>query len=440
MKTAIAPQQTSARSEEVALKRGICGICPAGCWVKVGIENGRLVSIDADTGHPLGMICRRGKHAPEIIYSQHRLTHPQRRVGPKGKHEFEQISWDEAYDTIVERLNDIKRESGPEAVSIYTGRGAFEASLCDMFQPKGVAVSSASNLLFPFGSPNTMGVGALCYVSFAMIAPHVTMGRMLVNMFFDIENSEVLVVWGTNPATDSPPLDMHRLEAARERGARIVVIDPRHTETAKRTGAEWIPIRPGTDGALALAMIEVMVEEELYDESFAEEWCHGFDEVAEQITGVPADTIKNLARTICEAAGACPVMYTGLEYSDSGIQAIRAVLTLFALAGQLDVPGGIGLAMLNCRSCRVEGQVPDLQRLSRGIARKRARGCGAQGRAVSDQRLDHSGCVDSHVLARNIGLARNPLQARLLGLHRSAVHGRRGIRRHCPAGHDHVRE
>jgi cysteine desulfurase NifS len=376
MKTAIAPQQTSARSEEVALKRGICGICPAGCWVKVGIENGRLVSIDADTGHPLGMICRRGKHAPEIIYSQHRLTHPQRRVGPKGKHEFEQISWDEAYDTIVERLNDIKRESGPEAVSIYTGRGAFEASLCDMFQPKGVAVSSASNLLFPFGSPNTMGVGALCYVSFAMIAPHVTMGRMLVNMFFDIENSEVLVVWGTNPATDSPPLDMHRLEAARERGARIVVIDPRHTETAKRTGAEWIPIRPGTDGALALAMIEVMVEEELYDESFAEEWCHGFDqlktyvqhyrpEVAEQITGVPADTIKNLARTICEAAGACPVMYTGLEYSDSGIQAIRAVLTLFALAGQLDVPGGIGLAMLNShfpinRSCNVPN--PDVDR------------------------------------------------------------------------------
>jgi cysteine desulfurase NifS len=344
--------------------------------VKVGIEEGRLVSIDADTGHPLGMICRRGKHAPEIVYSEHRLTHPLRRVGPRGTHEFERISWDEAYDTIVERLNDIKQQSGPEAVAIYTGRGAFEASLCDMFQPKGVAVSSASSLLFPFGSPNTMGVGALCYVSFAMIAPHVTIGRMLVNMFFDIENAEVLVVWGTNPATDSPPLDMHRLEAASRRGARVVVIDPRHTETAKRTGAEWIPIRPGTDGALALAMIEVMVEEELYDEEFAEEWCHGFDElktyvqhfrpeVVEDITGVPADTIRDLARAICNAAGACPVMYTGLEYSDSGIQAIRAVLTLFALAGQLDVPGGIGLAMLNShfpinRSCNVPN--PDVDR------------------------------------------------------------------------------
>ena len=105
-------------------------------------------------------------------------------------------------------------------MAIYTGRGAFELSLCDMFQPQGVAVSSASNVLFPFGSPNTMGVGALCYVSFAMIAPHVTMGRMLVNMFTDMENAELLVVWGANPATDSPPLDMHRLEAAAERGAR----------------------------------------------------------------------------------------------------------------------------------------------------------------------------------------------------------------------------
>ncbi|MFQ5606102.1 MAG: IscS subfamily cysteine desulfurase, partial [bacterium] len=339
-------------------RKGICGICPAGCWVEVDFADGKMVDIRQDTGHPLGMICRRGQHAPEIVYSEHRLPYPMRRVGAKGTHEFERISWDQAYETIVENLNKIKAESGPEAVAIYTGRGAFELSLCDMFQPKGVAVSSASNVLFPFGSPNTMGVGALCYVSFAMIAPHVTMGRMLVNLFTDMENAELLVVWGANPATDSPPLDMHRLEAAAKRGADIVVIDPRHTETATRTGAQWLPIRPGTDGALALSLIEVLLEEDLYDEPFADSWCHGFDElatyvqhfrpeVAESITGVPAETIRDLARRIGKATGACPVMYTGLEYSNSGIQAIRAVLSLFALAGHLDVPGGIGLAMLD---------------------------------------------------------------------------------------------
>jgi cysteine desulfurase NifS len=299
-----------------------------------------------------------------------------KRVGPKGSHDFEPISWDEAYDLIVENLTRIKQESGPEAVAIYTGRGAFELSLCDMYQPKGVAVSSASNVLFPFGSPNTMGVGALCYVSFAMIAPHVTLGRMLVNMFTDMENADMLVVWGANPATDSPPLDMHRLEAAAKRGADIVVIDPRRTETVTRTNAQWVPIRPGTDAALALSMISVMIDEEIHDEHFADDWCHGFSEletyvqhfspdVAQQITGVPADTIRDLARRVAGATGACPVMYTGLEYSNSGIQSIRAVHTLFALAGQLDVPGGIGLAMLDShfpvnRSCNQEN--PDIDR------------------------------------------------------------------------------
>ncbi|MFQ5650140.1 MAG: aminotransferase class V-fold PLP-dependent enzyme [bacterium] len=357
-------------------QKGICGICPAGCWVEVEKKNGQIVDIRPDDSHALGMICRRGEHTPEIVTSEHRLRYPLKRVGPKGTHEFERIDWDEAYDIIVDNLKTIKAESGPEAVAIYTGRGAFELSLCDMYQPKGVAVSSASNILFPFGSPNTMGVGALCYVSFAMIAPHVTMGRMLVNMFSDMENAEMLVVWGANPATDSPPLDMHRLETAAKRGADIVVIDPRRTDTAIRTGAQWVPIRPGTDGALALGLIEVMLDEELYDEDFAENWCHGFQElrtytqhfrpqVVEQITGVPAETLRELARRISHATGACPVMYTGLEYSNSGIQAIRAVLTLFALAGQLDVPGGLGLAMLNThfpinRSCNQENPDIDL--------------------------------------------------------------------------------
>ena len=372
------PPPTAMREvpKELVTKKGICGICPAGCWVEVGLSDGRLVSIEPDDSHPLGMICRRGQHAPEIIYSEHRLKYPMRRRGPKGTHEFERITWDEAYDLIVENLERIRDESGPEAVSIYTGRGAFEMSLCDIFQPQGVAVSSASSVLFPFGSPNTMGVGALCYVSFAMIAPHVTMGRMLVDTFTDMENAELLVIWGANPATDSPPLDMHRLEAAAARGADLIVIDPRHTETAQRTGAQWVPIRPGTDCALALSLIQVMIEEDRHDEAFAENWCHGFEElqrylqhftpeVAEPITGVPADTIRDLARRIANATGASPVMYTGLEYSDSGIQAIRAVHTLFALAGHLDVPGGIGLAMLGThfpinRSCNVEN--PDLER------------------------------------------------------------------------------
>ena len=261
------------------------------------------------------------------------------------------ITWDQAYDEIVQRLQAIKAAYGPEAAAIYTGRGSFELAMCDVFQPKDVAVSSASSLLFPFGSPNTMGVGALCYVSMAMIAPHVTMGGMFINMFSDLEQAELIVVWGANPATDCPPLDYKRIIEAVRRGAELVVIDPRRTVTAKIDGAQWLPIRPGTDGALALALCQVIIEEELFDESFVRDWTHGFEdfaryvqhfrpEVVEEITGVPARASRSLARRLAQAHGASPVMYSGLEYSDSGVQAIRATMVLWALAGQLDVPGG----------------------------------------------------------------------------------------------------
>ena len=333
------------------IRNGLCGICPAGCFVTATLQDGRLLAVEAQAGHPMGMLCRIGLHSPRIVHDPDRLLHPLRRVGPKGSYDFERISWDEAFDTIVTRMRHIREAAGPEAVAVYTGRGSFDMALCDIFQPADAAVSSASSVLFPFGSPNTLGVGALCYVSFAMIAPHVTMGEMLITMETDLEQSELIVLWGANPATDSPPLTHRQVVEARRRGARVVSIDPRRGETAAEVQAEWIPIRPGTDGALALSMIDVLIEEELYDERFAREWTVGFEElsalvqhyrpeVAQGITGVAAETIRGLARQIASARGAAPVMYTGLEYSDSGVQAIRGVFTLFALAGQLDVPGG----------------------------------------------------------------------------------------------------
>jgi cysteine desulfurase NifS len=333
-------------------KASICGICPAGCWVIVTYDDkGRMQKVRADEDSGFGMICRLGEHSADIVYSADRLQYPMRRKGPKGTFSFERISWDEAYGSIVSILARTREVFGPEANAIYTGRGSFELSFCDVYQPRGVAVSSASSVLFPFGSPNTMGVGSLCYVSFAMIAPHVTMGGMLINMYSDLENAELIVVWGANPATDSPPIDFQRIIKAQKRGAGLVVIDPRRTKTAKLPGAQWIPIRSGTDGALALGICNVLIEEELVDERFAKDWTRGFDafseyvqhfrpEVVEDITDVPAQTIISLARRISSARGASPVMYSGLEYSDSGVQAIRAVFVLWALAGQLDVPGG----------------------------------------------------------------------------------------------------
>ena len=358
-------------------RRALCGICSAGCGVIVAYDDhGRIVSVRPDEDAEIGIICRLGEASPEIVYSSDRVLYPLRRAGPKGTHAFERITWDEAYETIVANLTRIREESGPEAVAIYTGSGSFELSFCDIFQPKGVAVSSASSVLFPFGSPNTMGVGALCYVSFAMIAPHVTMGEMYFNMFSDYEQSDLILVWGTNPATDCPPLALRALAGARRRGAEVVVIDPRRTRTVDLVDAEWVPIRPGTDGALALGLANVIVAEELYDADFVANWCHGFEEfatyvqhyrpeVVESITGIPAETVASLARRIARARGASFAMYTGLEYSDSGVQAIRAVFVLWGISGNLDVPGGRCFAMRgNAFPINRSGYIqnPDLKR------------------------------------------------------------------------------
>lgn len=333
-------------------KSGMCGICSAGCGVIVTYDgDGRISAVRADENSPFGMICKVGEQSPGIIYSKDRILYPLKRTGPKGSLDFRRISWDDAYDEIVRKLERFKSESGPESAAVYTGSGSFERAMCDVFQPAGVAVSSASSVLFPFGSPNTLGVGALCYVAFAMIAPHVTMGSMYIDMYPDIENARLIVIWGKNPAAHCPPDDFLRIQEAHRRGARIIVIDPRKTALAKYPNSEWVPIRPGTDGALALGICNVLIEEELYDENFVKDWTIGFREFSdyvqhfrpdyvEGITGVPAKTIRSLAEELTGSGGVAPVMYTGLEYNGNGVQTVRAVLTLWALAGQLDRPGG----------------------------------------------------------------------------------------------------
>lgn len=103
-------------------RKGLCGICPAGCWIEAGLSNGKLVAIRPDTSHTLGMICRRGQHAPEIVYSKHRLKYPMKRVRAKGSYEFEPITWDEAYNIIVEKLNRIRARSGSHLYGTWGSR------------------------------------------------------------------------------------------------------------------------------------------------------------------------------------------------------------------------------------------------------------------------------------------------------------------------------
>jgi len=194
-------------------------------------------------------------------------------------------------------------------------------------------------------------VGALCFVAYGMIAPQACFGEHYRNLKDDLDQADLILIWGANPATDSPPAKVKQIKRALKRGARVVTIDHRRNETVKATRTEWIGIRPGTDGALALGIIHVMIDRGLYDKDFVENWTHGFEELARYvehftpdrvaaITGVPAASVVDLAQAVGAAQGCSILMYTGLEYSNSGVQSIRAVLSIQALAGHIDAPGG----------------------------------------------------------------------------------------------------
>lgn len=330
---------------------GICGICPGGCGVRVELVDGRIRKILPLKGHPVGVVCVRGVHAPEIVYSNDRLKYPLLRTGERGEGKFKRITWDEALERIADAFQKIKNQYGAEAVMTYFGRGSFEYNFPEVFGFRGLSMQGTTSFIFPFGSPNAAGVSAVCFVSYAVLAALPTLGVDMQTIYPDFDHAGLVVIWGANPTTDSPPDRVKKILDAKRRGARVVVIDHMRSDIAKLAD-QWIGVRSGTDGALALSMINVVIREGLYDKEFVQNWTEGFEElrkyvqefppeVAERITRVPAETIVGLAREIAGSKGASLVMYTGLEYTNSGVQNIRSVLGLWSITGNMDVPGGL---------------------------------------------------------------------------------------------------
>jgi len=345
---------------EKKVKKGLCGICPSGCGVEITKDGERLHQIKPMEGHPLGIVCTRGIHAEEVVYSPDRLQSPMKRVGNRGEGKLERISWEEAFEISSQRIKGVVNKYGPEAMAIYSGRGGFEQSLLDMFTTGGYDTIS-SNFLFPLGSPNSFSCSSLCNNAHRVLAPVATFGTTFDHLFPDFERSDRIVVWGANPATDSPPINLRKILEAKDRGTKIVVIDPLKTFTAEKAD-EWIGIRPGTDGALALGIIHVMIEKGLYDTVFADDWTHGFGELreyvrkfsppeVEKMTWVKARQIEKLAEDLAKPRTSL-LLHTGLEYTNSGVQNIRALLILWALSGNFDRPGGLVFRMPQPSSIR----------------------------------------------------------------------------------------
>jgi anaerobic selenocysteine-containing dehydrogenase len=324
-------------AQEEMVVNTLCRLCEAGCGVRAIVRNGRLVRTEGLPEHPTsqGALCVRGINAPEIVHSRDRLRTPLLRSGERGSGSWNEISWEAALELFGGKLDEMRSENQQERFALYRGQAS----------DWGAPWHYAQRFMFAYGSPNITAPSHVCYFP-RMVAEMATYGGIVSP---DYERAEVVVEWGASrPASHLPY--WRRVQKALKRGAKLVVIDPIRSIPAKRADL-WLRVRPGTDGALALGMIDVIVKEGLYDKAFIEEWTEGFDSLAalaaeypatrvEEITWVPAEKIRQAARLIASEPATTIHAGNGLEHHTNTFQTMRAVACLRAVSGTLEAPGG----------------------------------------------------------------------------------------------------
>jgi anaerobic selenocysteine-containing dehydrogenase len=319
---------------EMQVFQTVCGICNGSCGINVFVRKDRIIRIEGRDDHPIsrGYLCPKGKAIKELIEARDRLRRPLKKTA-WGK--WLEISWDEAFDAICCSLKEIKGKYGAEAVAVHVGQAGVSKEYTQY----------AARFCQVFGSPNFSTAGSHCHIS-KLMANKVTYGALPVP---DYSNSNCIVLWAYNPLHSCPPL-MSTINEALQGGARLIVVDPRATSLAKRADCH-LRLRPGTDGALALGMLNVVIRGNLYDKDFVDKWTIGFDrlvshiadyppEKVEQITWVPAEKIEEAARLYARSLPACLYPGIAVELHTNGFQAVRAISILQAITGNLDVAGG----------------------------------------------------------------------------------------------------
>ena len=239
-------------------------MCTSRCGVVATVQDGVLTQVNADPEHPNGCICVKGTAAPEIVYSPDRLRYPMVRTRPKGDPDpgWVRVTWDQALNLATLRLNDIKNNYGAEAVVFSRATTAGSASIdFDGWLQR---------LANAFGSPNLLTSNHICTWN-RRVGSKYTYGTGMP--IPDLDHSQCMLLWGINPYATSPA-QAARINRARNRGAKLIVIDPRKTKSAENADC-WLRVKPGTDGVLAMAMIHVLLEEHLYDAGFVKEWTNG---------------------------------------------------------------------------------------------------------------------------------------------------------------------
>ncbi|MCH2350644.1 MAG: molybdopterin-dependent oxidoreductase [Pseudomonadales bacterium] len=317
-------------------KQVVCSSCDGFCPLTAKVKDGRVVKVSArNTPFLKDVICVKGAYAPKSFAHPDRLMKPKRRIGPRGSGQWEEVSWEEALDDIAGRLKGIVHKYGPESLAVSTSfwNTTVDNGLGRRFM----------NLL---GTPNFISGVAYCMGNTAAV------NRMIIGWYprADIANTDCILLIGHNPRRHSWTAEYKGIRVAQAKGTKLIVFDPRKSENAEVADL-WLPVRAGTDAALLYGLINVILEEELYDQEFVRDWTVGFDEFVErckeyplervsEITGCSEESIRSAARMFATSKSACIPWSPITDQQVSSTSAIRLQIVLSALTGNLDAKGG----------------------------------------------------------------------------------------------------
>ncbi|UWG98956.1 molybdopterin-dependent oxidoreductase [Dehalobacter sp. DCM] len=347
------------------------GCHAVGCGLRLFVKDGELVKVEGDPEHPLtrGKLCVRCLALKEYIYHPDRIKYPMKRIGERGENKWQRITWDEAFDTIIEKQKYYAETYGPECIMTMNGTGreavrfAFPLTSLGLGSPNFCYSQSGWSCMGPRNTVTTLVLGG-GYVELDWAAG-------LPGRYDDPDYvlPEYILMWGKEPLKSNPDgLWGHAVIEMLKRGAKMIMVDPRVNWLSTKA-EHLLRVKPNTDTALALGMLNVIINEDLYDHEFVDKWTYGFDQLKERVqqyppsfaakaTGVPEEDIVNIARIIAKSKGVSLCVGLASDQSSNGVQLVQSLIALISITGNLDKPGGTEVGRLMVMDMNLDAPLP----------------------------------------------------------------------------------